>query len=201
VTEAIEAAQATHTELRSKLDAERDELQRTDVRRNELAFEAHAHGGEAKKELDKLNRSRATQLAEIETLEAALLEASRRIAAAEQAANDAEMSGRAERAIEISARLVEHAEKIDEALAIVVERSKAFEDDLRELNHRLGCSNPNEHQFASLGVRAFKAAMMMSPLQIEHMAPRERHSFTDLATDWSTTISNWAARWLVREAA
>jgi hypothetical protein len=166
----LEQAHATQDDLRGKLDAARAALQAIDVRRSEIAFEAHATGGEAKKELDRLNKTRLAQLAEIETLEVAVLEASRRIAAAEQAASDAEMSERAERAVEISARLVEHAAKIDEALATAVDRSKAFEADLRVLNHQLGCSHPNEHQFASLGVRAFKAAVMMSPLQIEHLA-------------------------------
>jgi hypothetical protein len=166
----LEQAHAIQDDLRGKLDAARAALQAIDVRRSEIAFEAHATGGEAKKELDRLNKTRLAQLAEIETLEVAVLEASRRIAAAEQAASDAEMSERAERAVEISARLVEHAAKIDEALATAVDRSKAFEADLRVLNHQLGCSHPNEHQFASLGVRAFKAAVMMSPLQIEHLA-------------------------------
>ena len=65
-----------------------------------------------------MNRDRATHIAEIETIEAALAEAQRRCDEAERDAELADVSTRAERALEIGRRLDERGKrKIDEALA------------------------------------------------------------------------------------
>jgi hypothetical protein len=72
-------AEATRTTLREKLDAAKSAPEELDARRNDIALEAHAHGGDPKKELDRLNKSRATHVAEIETIEAAVIVSSRRV--------------------------------------------------------------------------------------------------------------------------
>ncbi len=197
----VDEANATRTSLRTQLDEARAALAQLDARRQELAFEAHANGGEAKKELDKLNKTRATHVAEIETLEIAILEASRHIQEAEHAANVAALSTCAERALQIGSENVEHARKIDEALATIVEHSNASVAGLRELN-ALGCGYPNEHQFHSLGTRSLKSGLMSSPLQLEHLPPSERHSFTEFVTGWADgTIARWSEPLLQKLAA
>lgn len=199
MTESLQTAERTRDALRGKLDAARTDLARIDEQRRAIAFEAHSQGGDAKVRLQKMGRDRLAILDSIETLEVALLEASRQVDAGEREVALAEQIAKAERALEIGAGLMERAKKLDEALALVVEESNAFQSDLRELNHRLGCTHPNEFQLAALGTRAFKAAVMFSPLQVEHLAPNERHSFTELAADWSLIIDRWASPWLAKK--
>jgi hypothetical protein len=173
----LENAEAVRAGLEQKLEAARDALNDIDARRAALAFEAHSNGGAAKTELAKLNKSRVAQELDIENLQSAIIEASRRVTNAEREAELTVNAERAGRALEIGARLLERAKKIDAALAIVVASAAEFKADLRELNFRVGCSHPHEHQFQSLGERALKAAMMNSPFRLEHLAPHERHTF------------------------
>lgn len=200
MTESLQTAEQTRDDLRRKLDDTRKVLAALDDARRAIAFEAHSKGGDAKASLDKMGKQRIGLLDSIETLECALLEASRKIEAASAEVAMAEHVKKAERALEIAAGLIERAKKIDAALAAIVSESNALESDFRELNHSLGCTSPNEHQFASLGVRALKAAMMFSPLKIEHLAPNERHTFSELAHGWSATIERWSSPWLVKKS-
>jgi hypothetical protein len=159
-----------------------------------LSFEAHSSGGAAKKELDGLNKHRGVALAEIESLEIAVIEASRRIADAERDKELAAESAKAERALEIASGLPARAQRLDEALATLAEEGNRFRDDLRQLNNQLGCTHPNEAQFQSLGERAVKAGLMFSPFKIEHMAPHEWYTFEGLCEGWISQITNWAGQ-------
>ena len=196
---AIETAKAVRAEIETKLEHAKAELPAIDAERAGHAFAAATGSEPAKRALDKLNRRKVEMILEIETLEAALLEANRRGEAAERDAQLAELAAHAERALQIGGGLVDRARKVDEALAVIVAESKAIEADIRELNHRLGCKNPHEYQFASLGTRAFHAALMFSPLKLEHLAPNQRHTFTELAVKWSATIARWASPYLQKK--
>jgi hypothetical protein len=92
------------------------------------------------------------------------------------------------------------ARKIDETLALLAAEGNAFKADLRILNHQLGCSHPNEHQLQSLRERAVKSALMFSPFKIEHIAPGERRTFSELTEGWIMMIDRWAEP-MRREAA
>ena len=80
----IEQASATRSALRAKLDDARKALDEIDAKRKEIAYAAHVDGGEAKKALDRLNRERAEHVASIDSLETAILVASRRVEDAER---------------------------------------------------------------------------------------------------------------------
>ena len=188
----VEAAEMVRDGLRAKLDAAKEALIDMDDRRQALAFEVHAHGGDAKRELDKLNKSRAAHVAEIETIEAAILESSRRVEDARRDEELAALGVKAERALEITAGLTERAKRLDDALALIAEESNCSQADLRELNHRLGCTHPNENPLESLGARALKAALMFSPFRWEHLPPHERRTFSELTSSWGLQIERWA---------
>jgi hypothetical protein len=196
----LQAALSVRDLLRAKLDAAKEALDELDVKRKEVAFDACVDGGGAAKILDKLNKDRLAQLITIETLQTAILEASRRVDDAERAEALAADGVKAEQALDIAADLVLHARAIDEALATVVEEGNAFRAALRILNHQLGCSHPTEHQLQVNGERAIKSAMMFSAFRLEHLAPHERHTFAELCEGWVATIARWAAS-LRREAA
>ena len=91
----LEKAHATRDSIRAKLDDARGALETLDGRRKELAFEAHANGGAALKELQGLDKHRASTTAEIESLEIGVIDASRRI---DDAAREAELEADAEKA-------------------------------------------------------------------------------------------------------
>jgi hypothetical protein len=175
-----------------RLDAAKEALDQLDIRRRDISFDAHVEGGESKKALDKFNKDRVLKIAEIENIEIAVLEASRRVADAERAEELAEDAVKASRAFEIAAGLLARARKLDDALAAMVEEANDFRADLRILSHELGCSHPNESQLQSLGERAVKSALMFSPFRIEHIAPTERRTFSELCESWVTMINRWA---------
>jgi hypothetical protein len=197
----LEQAEATRDALRGKLDDARLSLAALDEARKEYGFEAHTVGGEAAKRLAKMNKDRLAILGDIETLEEAMLEASRRLATEEQRAHRADQAERAERALELAGELSKKAHKLDELLATVAELSNDLRADIRELNHQIGCTYPNEHQLQSLGERAVKAALMFSAFKIEHLAPKDRYKFTQLFNGWTDTIARWASDRLPRAEA
>src|SRR5271166_5420872 len=98
----IEKAESVRAGLATKLEDARAELEKLDARRQQLAFEAHATGGAAKKELDGLNKGRVLHVGEIEMIEVAILEASRRVEDARRGDALEVDSKLAERALEIA---------------------------------------------------------------------------------------------------
>src|ERR1700730_15193839 len=120
---ALSQAIAVRDGLLQKRDNAVLQLAVLDEERKQLSFEAHTAGGDAAKQLAKLNRTRLALLGDIETYEAALLEAERRTKAAERDEEIAAGSQRAERALSIGAELLDRAQKIDAALAVVAEES------------------------------------------------------------------------------
>jgi hypothetical protein len=87
------AALSVRDGLRAKLDSAKSALGELDADRLALAFDAHTSGAEAKAKLTSLNKKRLMLISDIETLEVAVLEASRRVddaARAEELAVDAE---------------------------------------------------------------------------------------------------------------
>jgi hypothetical protein len=165
----VERAEAVREALREKLDAARARLVEIDASRAELAYEAHSAGGDAARELTKLNKARVVFELDIQNLESALLESSRRIDAAQREEALADGAVKALRRLRSLRGLMARAKRLDEALAFLAEEGNLFRQDLRELNHRLACSHPNEHQLQSLGERAIKSALMFSPFRIEHL--------------------------------
>src|SRR5262245_58341058 len=167
----LEEAEAVRDGLRGKLDEARAALVELDAERQSLAFDAHTCGGEAEKKLAALNKRRLVLLGDIETLEHAHIEASRRVADGERLAELAEDAAKAGRAMEIAAKLLNLAQRVDAALAEVVKHSKAIDGLIGELNWQCKCPAPNHAQLESLGTRALKSAFMSSRFKIEHLAP------------------------------
>jgi len=198
----IEQAEATRTALREKLDAARAALEGMDARRTEIAFEAHANGGEAKKELDKLNKARATHIAEIESLEAAHQESSRRVADAEHVEAMREDSVKAERGMEIAAALVERGQKIDEALRVLAEELHGYKADLDELNFQCGIMAPNVRQFQATGIRVLRTVIAFTPLRdaVEFIAPGERRNMSETSIGHAEAITRIAEPRMIKES-
>jgi hypothetical protein len=188
----LEEAIKTRDALREKLDFVSSQLADIDSHRSELAFAANTGDADAKRSIIALNSKRHDRQNEAEELGIALREADRLIGIAEeekQAAADAE---KARRALEIGQEIEKRASKLDKLLGNVCQESLGIEALFRELNYAIGLSHPNLHQLNSFGARAVTAAFMRSAFKQEHLAPRERYTFAQLAEGWRATITLWA---------
>jgi hypothetical protein len=198
-------AQSTHAALRTKLDQARQGLETIDSQRRELSYEAHTAGGEAKKQLDKLNRDRVTQLASIEDLEHAHSEASRRVVEAERGVALEETSRQAEEAMEIASDLLALGQKIDDALASLAESANAYEAHIKTLNYRLNISHPSGAQLHAAMTRVLRTTIAFVPAMrdaVEFVAPGERRNATKVAEGHSEAIARIAGpRIVAKEAA
>jgi hypothetical protein len=164
----------------------------TDARR--ISYSALSDGDEgARKALAKIDGDEVKLRQTQKHLRDALAEAKRRLAESERAEERERLAENAEKANAIGERLVERARKIDEAFAVISEESNAFMSDITALAP-LGLSNPRVEQYRVLGAIAANTALMFTPLKIQHMAPRERRSFSELAAGWRAQIAHWAAQ-------
>src|SRR5271154_3910154 len=80
----LRAAESVRDGLRAKLDDAKVALALVDDRRRDISFSAHVQGGEHRETLNKLNKDRGVKVAEIESLEVAIVEAGRRVADAQR---------------------------------------------------------------------------------------------------------------------
>ena len=171
--------------------------------RRRLSFAANTGDGAAAKGLKALN----TEAAHIrsrhrECSQSAIDEAKRRLAAAERDEAMAAARENAEAALVIGNRLLERAAKIDAALATAREEMLAYKRDVDAL-HLTGCAAPTAQQFLTFGGLAVATFTMHLPVKVDRdfLAPRERRTFTEITSSWRDGVTNWAARFLDREAA
>jgi hypothetical protein len=191
---AIEKAEAVRDALRQKIDAARAGLEKIDDQRREIAFSAHTEGGDAKKRLDDLTALRIAHHAEIESLETAIIEASRRVTDAEQEGEFAEQAEKAARAMEIAAGLIKRARKMDAALAILAKESVAYKVEIDELNFQLGIPAPHARQFQVAAMMALRAVIQFTPMRdaIEFVAPGQRLTMVKMAEGHASSIGRIA---------
>jgi hypothetical protein len=205
MTTTLEHAEATREGLRTKLDEARASLADIDERRRNLAYKAHVEGGEAKRELDKLNASYTAQLATLESLEAAILEASRRVADAERDVALEETSRQAEEAMTIASELLALGQKIDDALAALAEAANEYEAHIKTLNFQLNITHPSGMQLQSAFTRVLRAKIAFinsMKSAVEFPAPSERRTASEVASGHAEAIARVAGpRIVVKEAA
>ena len=69
-----------------------------------------------------------------------------------------------------------------------------MKSDTDEL-HKLGFTHPRGEQISVLGGLALATALMGLPIkaQRDHLAPRERRSFSELCADWARGVTNQVA--------
>jgi hypothetical protein len=193
-TSSLEAAMSVRNALRQKLDAAKTALDELDSDRKALAFDAHVSGADAKTKLAALNKRRVLLVADIEMLEIAILEASRRVEDAERAEALAEDGENATRAVEIAADLVVYGQKIDEALTAFSEAANGYLRAVEELNYKLGVSAPSVRQLQSALNRVLRTVVIFTPARdaVEFIAPGEQRTMTAVADGHAAAIARIA---------
>jgi hypothetical protein len=200
MTTALESARDTLAQLKDKLaESDRRSIDLESEAR-QISLAAMTGDAAARKRLDKLNGERATHELESRNVRAAIRAQEAAVVEAERAEEATRLAEGADRALALGERLVERARKIDEAFGLIAEESNAFMADITALN-QIGLRNPRADQFTVLGSMAANAALMFTPLKIQHLAPKDRRTFEELASGWRDTVARWAAPFINIETA
>jgi hypothetical protein len=167
-----------------------------------IAFDANTGDEKARKALDKANAASASAALEIENVRSAIEEARRRLGEAEHAEQMAGLAEKADEVKKLAAEFEQLGPEVDADFVSVrgkLERAMWIVDRF----HVLGVTHPRGEQIKVLGGLALATALMGLPLKAEreHLAPRERKTFTELFGGWASGAVNLALSWLNKEAA
>jgi len=187
----VEKAQEVLADLNEQREALVSRGQELEQRRQEIAFKAHTGSKAERAQLDQINSEAITHDYELKSLDSAIAEATKRLAAADQAEASAQDKENARALRAVVDEFVAHAIAIDEAFTVMVTEANALRETLIKI-HDLGCAFPSYDQLNSLGARALGTAIMQTPWKrdFEHLAPSQRQSFPKLASDWAARIES-----------
>jgi hypothetical protein len=180
--------------LQSKLAEARDRMIALAGDRDVIAYDAHTGDQKARKRLDAISAELATMGSETESIQAAIVEAERRVKEAEGVARSEQERANAEAALALGARLRDQARAVDDALAVVFSGFKEISDLTMELR-RLGVG-PSEQMVSVSFKTVMRSAATGSRLRdiFEAIAPVDRRTMTDFTGKWDSLLCNHADR-------
>ncbi len=191
---------AVQTEMAGKLADARERLSAATAAADQVAFSAHSGDKAAIAALAKHNAEAATASAEARSLEAALSEAQRRVAAAEAAAIDEREREKAERALEAAAAFHERGERVVAALEALVSELMGFERDYRELL-LLDYAPTSTWSLAQVNiVLSLHTRLQGLGLHVRPLQHHEKKDLLELVSAWETNIRARAKARLNRNA-
>jgi hypothetical protein len=153
--------------------------------RQKISYAAHTGDKGAKERLRKINDESVLHNAELEGVDAAIVEANARLAIAQANAalaadrvNAEALRGKVERFVELG--LI-----VDDCFADLNSAAAEMKTLLSEM-HNLGAAAASHDQLRVLGGLALKTALMETPWakEFEHIAPNQRRSFKALVSAW-----------------
>ena len=160
--------------------------------RQAIAYAAHTGDKGAKERLRKINDETVLHNVELESVDAAIAEATKRLEAARR---DEAVAADREQAEQLRARmmrLVELAAIVDDAFADVISASVEMKSLASEL-HTLGCNSPSHDQLRVISTIVAKSYMMQIPFcarEWEFIAPNQRRTMAVAAAGWQAQIEN-----------
>lgn len=166
--------------------------------RAKIAYAAHTGDRSAERRLREIHAESASSFSEKEALTAAIDEAKRRVAGAELDRVAAEEAVKARQVLGLLDAFREHGAALDEAARSVVGAYNEFRDQARAIRG-LGVGSPSEQILRVASRRALVSGLIGTDLEVEMLAPRERHSFSELIQQWSAGIEGWAHARLPRD--
>jgi hypothetical protein len=197
MAETVEESRRIVADLESKFAAAEARAVELQTERRRLSFAANTGDGAAEKRLKALNTEAAHINLDIENIRSAIEEATRRLAAAER---DEAMAAAKENALaarKLADSIAARGKRIDAAFDAARAELEGLKSDTDEL-HKLGFTHPRGEQISVLGGLALATALMGLPIkaQRDHLAPRERRSFSELCTAWAQGVTNRDAPFL-----
>jgi hypothetical protein len=189
----IDEARQTLADLEGTLAESDRRAVELETEATRISLPAMTGDSAARKRLDALNRERQAQELEGRNIKSAIRAQQSIVAEAERDEVRAAQRENGAAAVVIADRIAERGRKIDTMFASARMELEGFKADLDAL-HVLGLANPRGEQFRVLGGLALSTALMGLPLKVErdHLAPRERHSFSEITAGWRESIVRWA---------
>ncbi len=189
---AIDQAERTRAELVKRLETLRADRAANEERRAALAFDAETGDAAAKRSIAELTKAAAALDVDVQTVEAAIAEAARRVRAAADASRRQAERDKARQARAILARLAHRFAAIDAGLRQAADNLRAVQSDFRSLG-AFGAAVPNGKLIEVNSRSAVYAALAGLGLDVPPIAPAARHSFESLGAGWLASIERWAA--------
>lgn len=188
----------TATETLAKLATSHQEaLRKQDeltIERRSISFKAHTGDAGARKRLTEINLEMATISSEIASFIEAIGEGKVQLANAQEVAAREKLK---QQGFEVQQRMKEfrkHGRELDRMVTQLVERYQQFEAEIRGITTDFGIARPDPSLVRIGCKRALIAALMATPLELQHLAPSERHTFSQLIGGWAASIEGWASR-------
>jgi hypothetical protein len=200
MTTTTEDARAVLTELETKLSAARARHDETQSEAKEIAFAAHTGEADAKKRLDRLHADAAKISSEVLSLEAAIIEARRRVAEALAAESDDVARDKAERALALLKEFGKRGQELDEALAAFLGKYAALTVDFHKLD-ALGYAPTTYGLVKSNMGAAVTTALQFTEMRQGFLAPHERRNFVEVIEGWGRSVRMRAEARLKAKAA
>jgi hypothetical protein len=158
-------------------------------KRRQIAFDALSGDKSASKLLDGLHREAVELESRLVSVNDAIAEAQRRLAAAREHEQREANKQRALQMRQVLGRFVEAGNACDKALAVLVAASQQLRESCTELN-KLGAAYPSHSQLDSLGSIALRTALTQTAWvrYFERVSPMEAKTFGQLIGQWSATV-------------
>jgi hypothetical protein len=199
MTTQVEDAKGVLQGLETKLSDARARHAETQVKAMELAYPANTGDESARKKLDGLNAKVAMFAAEIASLEAALIEARRRVDQAMADERDEVERARARDALALLDDFSQRGKLLDDAMDNFVRQYDELAHDFREL--QLLGYEPTSYPLVQINMQAAVATkLQFTDLRQNFLAPHARRDFISVIEGWACHIRRRAEARLDRNA-
>jgi hypothetical protein len=182
-------------------------LQKLGQERAALSYDAHRGDPKSRKRLDDLHLTAAKMDSEFLSLDAAVSEAQSRVKDAEAAVTKAQAAAKAQQILGLLPDLREHGKLLDRALLELIDNYEKFQNTARTIRaltnpgtDAAGMPLSTEKAVPSEALmrvgckRALIAGLCHTDLEVERLAPSDRHTFAEIVDGWSESIRHWARR-------
>jgi chromosome segregation ATPase len=190
MTTEVEAATKTLNSLMDQREQLLGRSARLTSDRQALAYAAHTGDAKAKERLRKLNEESITHNAELESLDAAIAEATQRLATVKDAEVQQADRAQAAQLRDKLAKFKELGEVLDDCFVDFKSAAIEMKQVVDEI-HRLGCATPDDQLYEVNCDLAFKTAVQGTPFWSQDfpaLRSHERKTFRSLVAAWASSI-------------
>jgi hypothetical protein len=196
----VERAEKVLAELMDRRDACVARAGQLGEERRRLAYAAHAVGGDktAQARLRKVNDETVLHNLELEGIDAAIAEATARVATAKQVEAAALDRQQAEALREKLAKFIELGGQVDDCLWDLAQSINAMIPLLHEM-HQLGQESPTSEQFRINFTMAIKSMLQELPqvwvrdFEFQRLSPNQKKRAAEVCAGWQTMIASQIA--------
>jgi chromosome segregation ATPase len=180
-------AQETLADLEAKLADARARHDEAQSEAKEIAFAAHTGEADAKRRLDRLHADAAKISSEVLSLEAAIVEARRRVNEALAAESDDVARDKAEQALALLDDFAKRGAELDAALDDFLAKYGSMMADISKFDS-LGYAPSTRALITKNMQSAVATKLQFTPLRQSFPAPHERRNFVEVIEGWGRSV-------------